>query len=386
MKRKNQSNTTLYSINLSLTFILCCITFILLLLMSTEKNSIALARIKDIAEIVGVRENQLIGYGLVVGLDGTGDDDDSPFTYQSIVNMMKNLGITVKYDDIDVDNVAGVMVTAELPPFARAGTKIDVIVSSLGNAKSLQGGVLLMTPLRAANGEVYAVAQGPVSIGGFNIRGGGRQRVQKNHPTVGRIPEGAIIERNVKSNLCNKSKLRLTLRDPDFTTAERVENAINANIGLNCAIALDASTIDLIIPPKFKKNIVAFVSTIENITVEPDSIAKVIINERTGTVVMGEHVRISTVAVSHGNLTISIKEKPKVSQPKPLSKGKTVVKSMRSISVEEGTGKIVVVPQGARIGDVAKGLNAIGAAPRDIIAIFQAIKQAGALQAELKIL
>jgi flagellar P-ring protein precursor FlgI len=343
------------------------------------------ARLKDIASLRGVRVNQLIGYGLVVGLDGTGDDDKTEFTFQSLASMLKKMGIVVDVEEIDIDNVAGVMVTATLPPFTKAGTRIDVVVSSMGNATSLQGGTLLLTPLKAPNGEIYAVAQGPISVGGFNF-GGAAGGVQKNHPTVGQIPGGAIIEREVALDWDEKRTLAIALRKPDFTTVLRVTEAINNHLGMDLARAADAGTVQIEISEGFDGRVVELVSEIEAIEVTPDTIARVVLNERTGTVVMGEQVRISTIAVSHGNLSIVIREEAEVSQPLPFSDGETVVVPETELGVRESKSKLIVVPRGVSIGEVVRGLNAIGVSPRDLIAIFQAIKAAGALQAELEVI
>jgi flagellar P-ring protein FlgI len=343
-------------------------------------------RIKDIADIDGVRDNQLVGYGLIVGLDGTGDGKKSLFTVQSMVSMLEKMGISVNAGDIAVSNVAAVMVTAELPPFAKAGGRIDVLVNSIGDAKNLQGGTLLMTPLKAANGQVYAVAQGPVNTGGFAAAGAGGS-VQKNFPTVGRVIGGALVEREVNINLNSRKDLMLSLRQPDFTTVTRMTDAINALFYDRVAAAQDAGTVQVKVPMAYLGNIVGLVAMIEKLEVKPDITAKVVINERTGTVVMGESVRISTIAIAHGNLSIVIKESPQVSQPLPFSEnGETVVTPDTNINVEEGESQLVLMPARASIGDVVNALNALGVSPRDLIAIFQAIKAAGALQAELEVI
>lgn len=342
-------------------------------------------RIKDIVDIEGVRKNQLIGYGLVVGLNGTGDGSKSEFTIQSMASMLEKMGITVNAEDIKVDNVAAVMITADLPPFARIGSKIDVLVNSIGDADNLQGGTLLLTPLKAANGKVYAVAQGPVSTGGFSSGGEGG-KVQKNFPTVGRVVGGAIIEREVVSNFNQKKTLSLALRRSDFTTASRVAEAINAALYEQAAKTPDSGTIQVEIPEKYLENIVGMVTLIEGLSVTPDTTSKIVVNERTGTVVMGNNVRISTIAVAHGNLSIQIRESKYISQPLPFSRGKTVITPDTDISVEEDKNKLVVVESGVTIGELVMALNALGVSPRDLIAIFQAIKAAGALQAELEII
>jgi flagellar P-ring protein precursor FlgI len=344
-------------------------------------------RIKDIASIKGVRPNQLVGYGLVVGLDGTGDDDDLLYTLQSMSAMLEKMGVNIRPEDIEFENVAAVMLTAELPPFARIGSEIDVLVSSIGNAENLQGGTLLLTPLRAVDGQVYAVAQGPVSTGGFEAGGAAGGGVQKNFPTVGRVPGGAIIEREIDFDFNQKDALTFILRQPDFTTASRMAQAINAALNEKLASTRDAGTIEVSVPGKYRGNTVELATLIENLGVTPDTVSKVIINERTGTVIMGENVRISTVAIAHGNLSIQVKETENVSQPLPFSsRGQTVVTPDSEVSVEEGSNPIFLVESGVSIGDVVRALNVLGVSPRDLIAIFQALRAAGALQAELEII
>ncbi len=343
-------------------------------------------RIKDIADIKGVRNNQLVGYGLVVGLDGTGDGKKSLFTIKSMASMLEKMGMTLDADDVSVANVAAVMVTASLPPFAKAGGRIDALVSSIGDAKNLQGGTLLMTPLKAANGGVYAVAQGPVNTGGFSASGAGGS-VQKNFPTVGRVIGGAIVEREVHLDFNQRRNLTLSLHKPDFTTATRMTEAINAMFYDRIAEAHDAATVQVNVPMSYMGNIVQLMAMIETLDVKPDVIARVIINERTGTVVMGENVRLSTIAIAHGNLSIVIKESPQVSQPAPFAeRGETVVTPNTDIEVNEDAKQLVLMPAGASIGEVVSALNALGVSPRDLIAIFQAIKAAGALQAELEVI
>ncbi|MCP4744593.1 MAG: flagellar basal body P-ring protein FlgI [Desulfobacteraceae bacterium] len=342
-------------------------------------------RIKDIANIKGVRSNQLVGYGLVVGLDGTGDGKKSLFTVQSMVSMLDKMGISVKSSDVSVSNVAAVMVTAKLPPFARSGSQIDALVSSIGDASNLQGGTLLLTPLKAANGNVYAVAQGPVSTGGFSAGGAGGS-VQKNFPTVGRVISGALVEREVDMDFNRRNCLVLSLHYPDFTTAARVRDAINGLFYGRIAKAPDAGTVELNIPASYAGNLVDLVAKIEKLDVKPDTAARVVINERTGTVVMGEDVRISTIAIAHGNLSIVIKESASVSQPAPFSQGETVVTPDTEVTVKEGGKQLVLMQASTSIGQVVRALNALGVSPRDLIAIFQAIKSAGALQAELEVI
>ena len=344
-------------------------------------------RIKDIANIKGVRHNQLVGYGLIVGLNGTGDDDDLKYTIQSMAAMLQKMGVTVKAEDIESENVAAVMVTAELPPFARVGTEIDVLVSSIGDAENLQGGTLLFTPLKAANNQVYAIAQGAVSTGGFQAGGAAGGGVQKNFPTVGRIPDGAMIEKEIANNFNQKKILTFVLHQPDFTTASRMAKAINAAVNARIARTQDAGTIEVKVPQKYSGNVVELATLIENLGVTPDSISKIVINERTGTIVMGENVRISTVAIAHGNLSIQIKERKNVSQPLPFSRGgRTVVTPDSDVLVEEGNKPLFLVESGVSIAEVVGALNALGVSPRDLISIFQALKAAGALQAELEII
>lgn len=344
------------------------------------------ARIKDLASIQGVRTNQLVGYGLVVGLDGTGDKKQTQFTIQSLVNMLENMGIRVDKSQVKVKNVAAVMVTANMPPFSRKGNRLDVLVSSIGDAKSLVGGTLLMTQLNGADGNVYALAQGAVSIGGVGAGGGGGS-VTVNHLLAGRIADGATVEREIPVSLDGKTSLTMMLSEPDFTTASRVASAINTALGQSFAKMLDSGTLEIQIPENRQANVASFLADIERLSVEPDSVAKVVVNERTGTVVMGENVRISTVAVSHGNLSISIRESALVSQPAPLSEqGQTVVVPQTEIDIEQESQNLMMVDGGATIGELVSALNAIGVTPRDLISIFQSIKAAGALQAELEII
>ena len=356
---------------------------VLLLMVSSQAQAV---RIKDIASLKGVRANQLVGYGLVVGLNGTGDSDDAIFTLQSMASLLEKMGVTVQPEDIEVENVAAVVVTANLPPFSRIGGQIDVLVSSIGDAENLQGGTLLFTPLKGADSNVYAIAQGPISTGGFQARGTSAG-VQKNFPTVGRVVNGAVVEREIPSNFNSRESLTLTLHKPDFTTASRVAQAINISLYDHVASTQDSGTIRVKVPEKYLGNTVALVSLIEKLGVTPDNVSKIVINERTGTVVMGENVRISTVAIAHGNLSIQIQENQNVSQPLPFSRGgETVVTPDTQVAVEEGRKPLYLVESGVSIGEVVKALNALGVSPRDLIAIFQALKAAGALQAELEII
>ena len=348
----------------------------------------AAVRIKDIADIKGVRQNQLVGYGLVVGLEGTGDSDSSLFTIQSLASLLEKMGVTVQTSDIeDVENVAAVVVTADLPAFASLGSRLDVLVSSIGDAENLQGGTLLFTPLRAADGNVYAVAQGPVSTGGFAVSGNSGDQVQKNFPTVGRVVGGALVEKELHSNFNQKRALTLALKDPDFTTASRVAQAINRAFYDQLALTENAGSIRVTVPENYRGNTVQFVTMMESLGVTPDMVSKIVVNERTGTVIMGENVRIATIAIAHGNLSIQINESQDVSQPLPFSRGgQTVVTPESEIVVQEGKNPIFLVESGVSIGEVVNALNALGVSPRDLIAIFQALKAAGALQAELEII
>lgn len=357
-----------------------------LLLVISYAGTVSAARIKDIANIKGVRSNQLAGYGLVIGLNGTGDKDDK-ITVRSISEMLEKMGLTVKPDDIKADNVASVIVTAKLPAFARAGSRIDVLVSSIGGADNLQGGTLLFTPLKGADRKIYAIAQGPVSTGGFKVGGKSGGGVQKNHPTVGRVAGGALIEREIKSDFANKTKLVLSLHNPDFTTASRTVAAINKTLAAQLARTPDSGTVEIDIPPEYDGNLVGLVTVVENVGVNPDMYARVVINERTGTVVMGADVRLSTIAIAHGSLSIQIRESTNVSQPTAFSRGgQTVAAPESDIMVKEERVPIYVLESGVSIGDVVRALNALGVTPHDLIAIFQAIKAAGALQAELEII
>lgn len=342
-------------------------------------------RLKDIAEIDGIRKNQLVGYGLVVGLDGTGDGKKAAFTLQSMASMLEKMGVTVDRKDIQVKNVAAVMVTASLPAFAKQGNRIDVLVSSIGDANNLQGGTLMLTPLKGIDGKIYAVAQGPVNTGGFSAEGAASS-VAKNFPTVGRVLSGAIIEREVANDFGDRSTLMFSLHNPDLTTAVRVVDAINARYTVPLARAKDPGTIEIRVPDQYLGNTVPLLASLSELVVEPDNEAKVVINERTGTVVMGEQVRISTIAIAHGNLSIVIKENVDISQPLPFSEGRTAATPDTQLDIQEDAGRLAVVPKGVSIGEVVNALNALGVTPRDLIAIFQAIKAAGALQADLEVI
>jgi len=376
-------------------------------------SSVHAARLKDIAAFKGIRNNQLIGYGLVVGLDGTGDGSNTEFTIRSIANMLERMGVHIepgRISQIKLKNVAAVTVTATLPPFSRIGNRIDVTVSSIGDAKSLQGGTLLLTPLKGVDQQVYALAQGPIVTGGFAASGASGTGVQKNHPTVGRISKGALIEKEVSVSLDGRKEITLCLFNPDFTTSEKIKEQINRLMNGAYAKCVDSGTLTIKIPVDFQNNVAEWIASLEKLEVAPDTVAKIVLNEKTGTVVLGEHVQISTVAVAHGNLSIQIKERLAVSQPLPFAPppsgggtttavppgegtgtimtpgGATVVTPETSVSVKEEGGSLMVVPYGVSLGEVIRALNAIGASPRDLISILQSIKAAGALQADLEII
>jgi flagellar P-ring protein precursor FlgI len=354
----------------------------------------AAVRLKDIARVQGAHEIQLIGHGLVVGLDRTGDrasgNQGVVFTVQSVVNMLKRMGITVPPDEVTLRNVASVVVTARLSPFTRTGSTIDVTVSSMGDATSLQGGTLLMTPLFGPSDlhTPYAIAQGPLSIGGFNISVGGEQ-VQRNHALVGRIPNGAIVERDLPPLALTSDSLTISLFEPDYTTANRIASAIRQRFGTETATPFDAGTVIVNVPADRRgvRGLVGFIADLEALTVTPDAIARIVVNEKTGTVVAGENVTISAVAVAHGNLSVEVRTTPIISQPPPFAqRGETVVVPQQEVTAVEEQARLVSFVETANVGDVAKVLNALGVAPRDLIAIFQALKQAGALRAELIVL
>jgi len=344
------------------------------------------ARIKDVAKVQGVRSNQLLGYGLIVGLAGTGDSNKIEFTIQSIANMLKSFGVVFNAAQLKPKNMAAVMVTANLPPFAKPGDAIDITVSSMGDAKSLQGGTLLQTPLRAANGQVYAVGQGALSTGGFAAGRGGASQ-QKNFLTAGNIPNGAIVEREVPMAITDRdnSKITLALNQADFTTANRISTAIDQRFGL-ITVAKDPGTVVVDVPYHYRNDIVGFIAAVEELAVTPDTAAKVVINERTGTVVIGGNVTIDQVAVAQGGLTVKIGRTTEVSQPPSFSEGNTVATTNTTTEVDEEPAGLIVLPASASVSDVVAALNAVGATPRDIISILQAIKAAGALHADLQIM
>ena len=358
----------------------------LLALVSLANPAAATSRIKDLANIEGVRQNQLIGYGLVVGLNGTGDTlNNIPFTKQSLQAMLERMGVNIRGATIRTGNVAAVMVTGNLPPFGTQGTRMDVTVSSLGDAKNLQGGTLLVTPLLGADGNVYAVAQGSIAISGFQAEGAAAS-ITRGVPTVGRIANGAIIEREIEFALNRLPNVRLALRNADFTTAKRIAAAVNDYLGAKSAEPIDPSTVQLSIPTEFKGNVVAFLTEIEQLQVEPDLAARIVIDERSGIIVMGRDVRVATVAVAQGNLTVTISESPQVSQPGPLSRGRTVVTPNTRVGVTEDGKKFAVVKDGVSLQQLVDGLNGLGIGPRDLIGILQAIKAAGAIQADIEVM
>ncbi len=341
-------------------------------------------RIKDIARFEGIRDNQLTGLGLVIGLDGTGDGRGAGV--RMVANMLTRFGITIDPQDLRSRNIAAVMVTATLPPFSRVGDRLDVTVSSIGDAKSLQGGFLLQTPLQGADNQVYAVAQGPLSIGGFNVQGG-RSQAQKNHPTIARGPDIAIVEREVAGEFLaiRDGRLRLILHYADFTTASRTAQEINDVFGVTTAEALDSSSVMLTIPGAYQDDVISFLAAIEDVKITPDTAGRVVVNERTGTIVIGQAVRIASVAVAHGSLSVTISTQSDVVQPASLSLGETAIQENTSLRIEEEEAPLMLLGA-ATIGDLVNVLNAIGAAPRDIIAILQAIKEAGALYGQLEII
>lgn len=346
----------------------------------------AQSRIKDIVSIEGVRTNQLVGYGLVVGLNGTGDSlRNSPFTRQSLEGMMERQGVNVRGANLNTKNVAAVMITADLPPFATPGSRLDVSVSAMGDAKSLLGGTLLVTALQGADGQIYAVAQGSVQTGAVSASGGSGSSVTRGVPTAGRIASGGVVERETGFDLSAMPIVRLTLRNPDFTTAQRVAAAINQSYP-NSALAENGTVVAVRSPQNL--GMAGFISRVENLPVQVDAPAKVIIDEVNGVIVMGEAVRISTVAIAQGNLTVSVQENPLVSQPEPFSRGgQTVVVPQSNVSVEEETGRQMrIVNGGTSLSTLVNGLNALGVSPRDMISILQAIKTAGALQADIEVM
>jgi flagellar P-ring protein FlgI len=361
----------------------------LLLMVGTAPGpALAFSRIKDLADVEGIRDNMLIGYGLVVGLNGTGDSlRNAPFTQQALQTMLERLGVNTRGAQVNTKDVAAVMVTGNLPPFALQGGHLDVTVSAMGDAKSLEGGTLLATPLLAADGDVYALAQGPLAVGGFAAQGAAAS-VTRGVPTSGRISNGAIVEREIGFNFASENSVRLSLRNPDLATAERMAMAINRYLGAPAATASDPATVRLVRPAAYTGNIVSLLNDVEQLKIEPDLPAKVVIDEQSGIIVMGADVRISTVAIAQGNLTIRVTETPQVSQPQPFAQqGQTTVVPRTQIDVDEQTGKrLVVLDSGVSLQTLVNGLNALGIGPRDMISILQAIKAAGALQADIEVI
>jgi flagellar P-ring protein FlgI len=368
----------------------CCRTLLfalaLLGLALAAGPATATVRIKDIASFEGVRENMLVGYGLVVGLNGTGDSlRNANFTQESLVAMLERLGVSTRGRNLNTRNVAAVMVTATLPPFARQGGRIDIAVSAMGDAKSLAGGTLLVTPLVGADGEVYAVAQGALAASGFQAEGAA-ERVTRGVPTTARIPNGAIVEREVEFALDDLRHIHLSLRNPDFTTADRMAAVINGYLRDGVAQAIDPATVRLPVPRSYAGRIAALLTEIEQLRVRPDNPAKIVIDESAGIIVIGENVRIDRVAVAQGNLTVRITEAPEVVQPGPFARGETVEVPRTEIEIDDGADrKLAVLDTGVTLDDLVAGLNALGVGPRDMISIIQAIKAAGALQAEIEV-
>ncbi|MGB5259125.1 MAG: flagellar basal body P-ring protein FlgI [Gammaproteobacteria bacterium] len=363
------------------------INALLVSLLLFGSSTVAAERIKDLVSVAGVRSNQLIGYGLVVGLDGTGDSSSQPFTVQSLKNMLAQLGVVIPPNiKPQLKNAAAVMISADLPPFAKPGQTIDITVSSLGNSKSLRGGTLLMSPLKGADGQVYAIAQGNLSVGGFGAEGADGSSVSVNIQSVGRIPGGATVERSVPSPFDSADTVTLNLNTQDFTTATRVVESINRNMGIGTAMALDGGSVRVQAPLEADKKVM-FVAMLENLTVEPgEAPARVIINSRTGTIVIGNHVKVMPAAVSHGSLTVTISEAYGVSQPLPFSDGETVVVPSSGIEVSEENNPMFLFEPGTTLNDLVRAVNQVGAAPGDLVAILEALKVAGALHAELLVI
>ena len=362
--------------------------FVAMLMVLMPVEAFAFSRVKDLVDVEGIRDNMLVGYGLVVGLNGSGDSlRNAPFTQQSLQTMLERLGVNTRGETMQTKNVAAVMVTANLPAFSSQGTRIDVSVSAMGDAKSLQGGTLVVTPLFGADGNTYALAQGPITVGGFSASGKASS-VTRNVPTAGRIANGAIVERQTRFRLSSEHTLKLSLHNPDLTTAMRIAEAIDRYIGTNVATATDPANVQLTVPASYPKGVVGLLADVEQLKVNPDEAAKVIIDEQSGVIVMGKDVRISTVAIAQGNLTIRVTETPQVSQPAPFSRtGTTTTVPRTQIQVDDSHGnKMAVLSQGVSLQKLVDGLNALGVGPRDIISILQAIKAAGALQAEIEVI
>jgi len=358
------------------------------ILLIVPRNADANSRIKDITDFEGVRENQLVGYGLVAGLNGTGDNIKSmAFTRESLVAMLERLGVNARDGQLKSKNIAAVMVTANLPPFARQGSRVDVTVSALGDATDHQGGTLLVTPLMGADGEVYAVAQGQLAVGGFQAKGSS-QTINKGVPTSARIASGAIIEREILFKLNNLKDINIALKNPDFTTSKRISDAINVFLGSQFAKPIDSGTVNLIVPEKYKDKIVSLMTQVEQLKVQPDQLAKVVIDENSGIIVIGQNVKIDKVAIAQGNLTIKVTEKPLISQPSPFSDtGETVIEKITEIEVDEEKNKqLDIVNTGINLQELVDGLNSLGVGPRDMISILQAIKASGSLQADIEVM
>ncbi len=366
----------------------CIAVFTVVSLTMTTTQSYAQIRLKDMVRLQGIERYQLIGYGLVIGLNGTGDSKRSQFTTQSIVNMLQKFGVTVPVESVKPRNVAAVMLTAEVPSYAKRGDMIDITVSSIGDAKTLEGGVLLMTPLSMADGTVLAMAQGPITVGGFSIETTGGGGVRQNHTLVGRIPQGAMLQADLGGEFPNSAVLNFSMIEKDLTTTQRVVEAINRSFGEAIAMPTNPYAIEVQVPQQFQRpgGNIAFLAQLEQITVTPDVAAKVVINERTGTIVIGGSVSILPVAISHGNLSVEIRSEPIVSQPAPFSQGQTTVVPNTSASVYQDNGKVVTLENVTTVQEVAQALNSIGIMPRDIIAVLQALKVAGALKAEIVVM
>ncbi|MFH0919958.1 MAG: flagellar basal body P-ring protein FlgI [Fibrobacterota bacterium] len=360
--------------------------FLMAVVLLTALSASAQVRVKDVARVEGLEEVQLIGYGLVVGLDGSGDGSRTMFTVNSIVNMLRNLGVVIPLTQIRVRNVAAVMVTSTLPAFTKRGAKLDVSVASLGDATSLEGGTLLMTPLQDGNGDIFAVAQGSVAIGGYSVSHVKEVMRKKNHPLAGDITGGAQVKKEILSNELNTRLIRLSLATPDFTSAVEMTKSINTGLNATLAKTIDAASVEISVPEQFKNDLMGFVSKIEQMEFEPSRVARVVINEKTGTIVAGTGVTIDEVAVSHGSISVTVTQTPKTVQPAPYSMGQTRTDTASTVAVEEEKPEMVVLNKTTNVGDLAKALNNIGASPRDIMSIFQAIKRAGALNAELVVM
>jgi len=385
MQRKDDNDRTRFGF-VTLRFLELMLAVAAVAALSLPIPALGQSRIKDIAEFEGIRENQLVGYGLVVGLDGSGDRlANSPFTEESLKGMLERLGVKIANGALNTQNVGAVMVTATLPPFARQGSRIDVTVSALGDASSLLGGTLLVTPLMGADGEVYAIAQGSLAVAGFSATGDA-QTVVKNVPTTGRIAGGAIVERELSFAFADLDRINIALRNPDLTTAQRVAKAINTFTRARAASVSDPTTVALEKPANYAGNLIALLSEIEQLRVTPDQIARVVIDQRSGVIVIGENVRISRIAIAQGNLTIRITEAAQVSQPNPFSEtGTTEVVPRTNIEVDEDKDKrMAVLDTGVSLQSLVNGLNALGIGPRDMMSILQTIKAAGALQAEIE--